>query len=120
MSDARRINASNQNLFGGHAGNASHPIFTPNPGNASHPGNIGHAGSIGIPGSTGSLGTMGSAGIIPLMSWNGYVEAVADLLAAGIITSDNYFKLKALMQSPDPEVRQLGLKFIEEKSKLEI
>jgi hypothetical protein len=112
MSDARKINASNQNLFGGHAGNASHPIFTPNPGNASHPGNIGIM--------AGNPGTSGSSGIIPLMSWNGYIETVADLLAAGIITSDNYFKLKALMQSPDPEVRQLGLKFIEEKSKLEI
>jgi len=102
MSDARKINVHNQNLFGGHTGNASHP------------------GNIGALGSTTPLGTIGPAGIRPVMSWGGYVETVADLLAAGIITSENYFKVKALMQSPDSEVRQLGLKFIEGKSKLEI
>jgi hypothetical protein len=48
------------------------------------------------------------------------IEIAADLLAVGIITSDNYFKLKALLRSIDPEVRAMGLKFIDEKSKLEI
>jgi hypothetical protein len=48
------------------------------------------------------------------------IEIAADLLAAGIISSDSYFKLKALLRSTDPEVRQMGLKFISEKSKLEI
>lgn len=48
------------------------------------------------------------------------IEVAADLLAAGIISSDSYFKLKALLRSTDPEVRQMGLKFISEKSKLEI
>ena len=48
------------------------------------------------------------------------IEVAADLLAAGIISSDSYFKLKALLRSTDPEIRQMGLKFISEKSKLEI
>lgn len=56
----------------------------------------------------------------PVIDWLKKVEIIADLLASEIITPQIYFKLKALLQSQDPEVRNLGLKFIEEKSKLEI
>jgi hypothetical protein len=64
-----------------------------------------------------------SGGSTTIHSLNNYleeIEIIADLLAAGIITSDSYFKLKTLLRSTDLEVRQLGLKFISEKSKLEI
>lgn len=103
MSDIRKISAgqvdSNQQGYLGSLGNLGNGMFN-------------------LP--ITNNGTAYSFPQNPLINWPDLIETAADLLASGIITSENYFKLKALMRSSDPEVRAMGLKFIEEKSKLEI
>jgi hypothetical protein len=46
------------------------------------------------------------------------IEIAADLLAGQVITSAEFFKLKMLLKSKDPEVRKLGEIFLNEKTKL--
>lgn len=46
------------------------------------------------------------------------IEMAADLLAGQVITSAEFFKLKMLLKSKDPEVRKLGEIFLNEKTKL--
>jgi hypothetical protein len=75
-------------------------------------------GSAGTNGPVGPSGDPGISGIYIDVSMQ--IEIAADLLATNIISSDSYFKLKALLRSTDSEVKQTALKFISEKSKLEI
>lgn len=47
-----------------------------------------------------------------------YLEIAADLLAGGVITAKDYFKVKLLLKSPDEEVRNAGIIFLNQKAKL--
>lgn len=74
-------------------------------------------GSIGPVGHTGTPGVPG----IPLDPFDAYtadLELAADLLAAGSITGPDYFRVKHMIKSSDPDVKALGRTFLHEKSKL--
>lgn len=47
-----------------------------------------------------------------------YIEVAADLLAIGVLNGTEYFKVKTLLRSTDPEVKNIGVKFLHEKSKI--
>jgi hypothetical protein len=50
-----------------------------------------------------------------------YLETIAlaaDLLAGGVISSQDFFKLKLLLTSKDEEVRNTGIIFLNQKAKL--
>jgi len=50
-----------------------------------------------------------------------YLETIAiaaDLLAGGVISSQDFFKLKLLLTSKDKEVRNTGIIFLNQKAKL--
>lgn len=77
-------------------------------------------GSIGPTGPTGHTGTPGVPGI-PLDLFDAYtadLELAADLLATGSITGPDYFRVKHMIKSNDPDVKALGRTFLHEKSKL--
>ena len=74
-------------------------------------------GSIGPTGHNGAPGVPG----IPLDPFDAYtadIELAADLLAVGAITGPDYFRVKHMIKSNDPDVKALGRTFLHEKSKL--
>lgn len=83
--------------------------------------NSGHFhGSIGPIGPSGHNGVSGVPGI-PIDPFDAYtadIEFAADLLAAGSITGTDYFRVKHMLKSNDPDVKALGRTFLHEKSKL--
>lgn len=82
-----------------------------------------HNGTVIGPGAIGPSGHPGTPGIpeIPLDPFDAYtadLELAADLLAAGSITGPDYFRVKHMIKSSDPDVKALGRTFLHEKSKL--
>lgn len=82
--------------------------------------NSGHFhGSIGPIGPSGHNGAPGVPGIsIDFDAYTADIELAADLLAANVITGADYFRVKHMVKSNDPDVRALGRTFLHEKSKL--
>lgn len=60
----------------------------------------------------------GTAGVDPFDAYTADLELAADLLAAGLITGPDYFRVKHMIKSSDPDVKALGRTFLHEKSKL--
>lgn len=104
------INQSNSNLFAGTG-------YTDNTNN-SHLSDITvYNGPTGI---NGSVGTNGLHGVLlnPFEAYTADIELAADLLASGVITGPEYFKVKHMIKSSDEEVVSLGRIFLHEKVKL--
>ena len=77
--------------------------------------------SMGIIGSCGNTQSIGKNGLEPFDTFGTYtedLELAADLLAGGCITGPDYFRVKHMIKSKDPDVRALGRTFLHEKSKL--
>lgn len=80
-----------------------------------------HSGAVIGPGSTGPSGYPGAVGVRGLDPFDAYtadLELAADLLATGSITGPDYFRVKHMIKSNDPDVKALGRTFLHEKSKL--
>lgn len=77
-----------------------------------------HNGAVIGPGAIGPSGYPGAVGLDPFDAYTADLELAADLLAAGSITGPDYFRVKHMIKSSDPDVKALGRTFLHEKSKL--
>lgn len=102
------INQSNSNLFAGSG-------YTDNTNNSHLSDNTVYNGPTGPSGHSGAVGVRS---LDPFDAYTADLELAADLLATGSITGPDYFRVKHMIKSSDPEVKALGRTFLHEKSKL--